>query len=388
MEQDFHSRGSEKTNSGMKHPSAPPGATAHGSACDQCYRRKERCSGSIPCDRCNSSNSTCTYSLGRPLGKPKGRRNNTKLRMQTTQSQACSLATQNTIAEKIPSTLPESNLDTIIFCSATHENPGLSSMPAAHPSPSTMDLSNPDTVGWFQFIFGSSPPPTSLLSSQDISDFTTGIRNFPPPTQGLPDQINDVYTSQGSLSFSPSMFHVPELTMPVPVDGPSNLSRPRREFPVGIIAALHDQQKSISWASIGETLLVAREGLDAVSQYISHLPPLTQPASIPSTIIIASFLILQQALACCMELWTQAAAGFERGKDGESDSLKALYTGDFHMESSENFKHVLDALIRAEVSRGRSILARLQQVAHELRRVGDDKTGLFEIVFGRNIPGN
>jgi hypothetical protein len=40
-------------------------------ACDQCYRCKVRCSGTREaCDRCLQNGSTCTYSLGKPLGKP------------------------------------------------------------------------------------------------------------------------------------------------------------------------------------------------------------------------------------------------------------------------------------------------------------------------------
>lgn len=40
-------------------------------ACDQCYRCKVRCSGTREaCDRCLQNGSICTYSLGKPLGKP------------------------------------------------------------------------------------------------------------------------------------------------------------------------------------------------------------------------------------------------------------------------------------------------------------------------------
>lgn len=40
-------------------------------ACDQCYRCKVRCSGTQEsCDRCLQNSSICTYSLGKPLGKP------------------------------------------------------------------------------------------------------------------------------------------------------------------------------------------------------------------------------------------------------------------------------------------------------------------------------
>jgi hypothetical protein len=47
------------------------GSSALVTACDQCYRCKVRCSGTREaCDRCLQNGSTCTYSLGKPLGKP------------------------------------------------------------------------------------------------------------------------------------------------------------------------------------------------------------------------------------------------------------------------------------------------------------------------------
>jgi len=41
-------------------------------ACDQCYRCKVRCSGAgqNDCERCLQNSNICTYSLGRPVGKP------------------------------------------------------------------------------------------------------------------------------------------------------------------------------------------------------------------------------------------------------------------------------------------------------------------------------
>ncbi|KAF2404532.1 hypothetical protein EJ06DRAFT_526610 [Trichodelitschia bisporula] len=54
-------------------------------ACDQCYRCKVRCSGERPtCERCQRNNSACTYSTGKPLGKPKGSKNKVK-RLKTPQ---------------------------------------------------------------------------------------------------------------------------------------------------------------------------------------------------------------------------------------------------------------------------------------------------------------
>ena len=41
-------------------------------SCDQCYRTKQSCSRGLPsCQRCEGSSTTCTYSFGKFLGKPK-----------------------------------------------------------------------------------------------------------------------------------------------------------------------------------------------------------------------------------------------------------------------------------------------------------------------------
>lgn len=55
----------------LSSPSAPS-QRQQTSACDQCHRRKLRCSRQKPaCERCHFSNLQCTYSLSRPVGRPK-----------------------------------------------------------------------------------------------------------------------------------------------------------------------------------------------------------------------------------------------------------------------------------------------------------------------------
>lgn len=41
------------------------------SACDTCWRKKSRCSGEMPCERCERAGVQCTYSTKRKLGRPK-----------------------------------------------------------------------------------------------------------------------------------------------------------------------------------------------------------------------------------------------------------------------------------------------------------------------------
>nr|WHS04493.1 transcription factor [Phaeosphaeriaceae sp. CF-150626] len=45
------------------------------SSCDNCHRSKIKCTGTNPCSACQGFQSTCTYSRGGRLGRPKGSRN-------------------------------------------------------------------------------------------------------------------------------------------------------------------------------------------------------------------------------------------------------------------------------------------------------------------------
>ncbi|CZT03575.1 uncharacterized protein RAG0_10296 [Rhynchosporium agropyri] len=61
----------EQRPEGDKQSARGRGSSVLVTACDQCYRCKVRCSGQRDaCDRCVRNKNTCTYSLGRPLGKP------------------------------------------------------------------------------------------------------------------------------------------------------------------------------------------------------------------------------------------------------------------------------------------------------------------------------
>lgn len=57
-----------------------------GTACDQCFRCKARCSGDRPvCQRCQSNQSACTYSISKPLKRSKEGRNRASRSLSTGQ---------------------------------------------------------------------------------------------------------------------------------------------------------------------------------------------------------------------------------------------------------------------------------------------------------------
>ena len=50
-------------------------------ACDQCHRCKLRCTRELPhCQRCHKIGSACTFSTGKPIGKPRGSKNRNSIR--------------------------------------------------------------------------------------------------------------------------------------------------------------------------------------------------------------------------------------------------------------------------------------------------------------------
>lgn len=42
------------------------------SSCDGCWKKKCKCTGEMPCDRCRRAGVQCTYSTKRKLGRPRG----------------------------------------------------------------------------------------------------------------------------------------------------------------------------------------------------------------------------------------------------------------------------------------------------------------------------
>jgi hypothetical protein len=74
-------------------------------ACDQCHRCKLKCSRNKPqCQRCESMASPCTYSTGRPLGKPRGstnRRNRKDISPAIDSQKSGRLTRRNSLIDKI-----------------------------------------------------------------------------------------------------------------------------------------------------------------------------------------------------------------------------------------------------------------------------------------------
>ena len=65
-----------ETSGPSKQSNPPENAKLARVACDQCHRCKLRCTRELPCcERCSHLGSPCTFSTGKPIGKPRGRKN-------------------------------------------------------------------------------------------------------------------------------------------------------------------------------------------------------------------------------------------------------------------------------------------------------------------------
>jgi len=85
------------------------GTSVSVTACDQCYRCKVRCSGSREtCDRCLQNGSICTYSLGKPLGKPPKNGRGRALKNKTQPAKRLRCSTDDNDAQVDVFELPES----------------------------------------------------------------------------------------------------------------------------------------------------------------------------------------------------------------------------------------------------------------------------------------
>lgn len=119
---------------------------------------------------------------------------------------------------------------------------------------------------------------------------------------------------------------------------------------LGLISELHDLQQS--FPPVDTALSLARRGLHTVSSYLSCPSCLSRSCNSPS-LFLACVLILQQVFACYLTIRLQGAYLLEKGH-----SLVSI--GDFEIEGEEGRNGVLDAIVRAEMEKGRGIIGGLE----------------------------
>jgi hypothetical protein len=140
---------------------------------------------------------------------------------------------------------------------------------------------------------------------------------------------------------------------------------------LGIISELHTLQ--VSFSPLDTALMLARRGLSTVSSYLSCPSCLNHLGNSPS-LFLACVLILQQVFACYITLRVQGA----KMMTSTSRHDNSISIGEFEVEGEESCNVLLDAIVRAEIERGKGVIGGLEQWAE---RVGDGKEKMAGILL-------
>ncbi|TID16020.1 Copper amine oxidase 1 [Venturia nashicola] len=398
------------------------------SACDQCYRCKVKCTGERPaCERCQSSNSACTYSTGKPLGKPKGSKNKVQRTKMTLDAErqgpvvAPAVAPQLTSPPSAPSRKRPSDGDnspqrkrvlgvgshagnsTAIasFTSPKFNTPEMTSSAisitrlhydrnhnlSVEPVPYYSDLAGQDDS--LSHVLEHSTPTDmenmfpSVGSNLDIDDYwfaqpgsytsgtpsSTTINHLAHPdtiavvpshqTNDVVQRSNDAHTSDMISTSGPRPQPPPCLCDPLSL---------------GIISELYTLQ--LSYLPLDTALLLARRGLSTVSSYLACPSCLNHLSSSPS-LFLACVLILQQVFTCYLTLrmhGTRMLATLSK----QDDTCHRVAIGDFEVEGEESCHALLDAIVRAEMEKGKGVIGGLEQW---MEKVGDGKDKMVSVLL-------
>jgi hypothetical protein len=136
---------------------------------------------------------------------------------------------------------------------------------------------------------------------------------------------------------------------------------------LGIISELQTLQ--VSFSPLDTALLLARRGLTTVSSYLSCPSCLSHLSNSPS-LFLACVLILQQVFACYITLRVQGSKLLNTPETQGSSRCSSVSIGEFEVEGEESCVVLLDAIVRAEMERGKGVIGGLEQWAE---KVGDGK---------------
>jgi hypothetical protein len=253
--------------------------------------------------------------------------------------------------------------------SASHDNALQQVM--EHPTPGKLDNVFPssglnlemDDFQWF-----SATPTATGMDLSTHHETISGVSSSHPsaPPSMVLDQANTSLESCSSLS--PPGYGGPQHGLPCLCDPLS----------LGIISELHTLQ--ISFSPLDTALLLARRGLTTVSSYLSCPSCLNHLGNSPS-LFLACVLILQQVFACYITLRVQGTKSLTSAikNEGRNDGhYTGVSIGEFEVEGEESCNVLLDAIVRAEMERGKGVIGGLEQWAE---KVGEGKEKMAGILL-------
>ncbi|KAE9975515.1 hypothetical protein BLS_002569 [Venturia inaequalis] len=143
---------------------------------------------------------------------------------------------------------------------------------------------------------------------------------------------------------------------------------------LGIISELYTLQ--LSYSPLDTALLLARRGLSTVTSYLACPSCLNHLSSSPS-LFLACVLILQQVFTCYLTLrmhGTSMLAALSK----HDDPSHRVAIGDFEVEGEESCHALLDAIVRAEMEKGKGVIGGLEQW---MDKVGDGKDKMVGLLL-------
>ncbi|QDS70405.1 hypothetical protein FKW77_009396 [Venturia effusa] len=378
--------------------------------------------------QCQSSNSACTYSTGKPLGKPKGSKN----KVQRAKSASETDRQETVPALRIGTTPPSSatnkkrsnddgdwpqlkrvlggglhTIDRRANASSTSPKFDTPDMITSATSTPRLDhvlnrVSSLEPVPYYHNLAGQDDNLDRILEHSTPSEMGT---IFPPVDLTL--EIDDFHWLAQSESYtSPSVAAIDcsAHADAVPVLAPRQLSdgverdnsqlqamMPSSASPqfdkqsqppsclcdplsLGIISELYTLQ--VSYSPLDTALLLARRGLSTVSSYLACPACFHHLSSSPS-LFLACVLILQQVFTCYLTLRMHGTRMLSTLSKQEDPSHRVAI-GDFEVEGEESCHALLDAIVRAEMEKGKGVIGGLEQW---MKKVGDGKDKMVGVLL-------
>lgn len=386
-------------------------------SCDQCHRRRLHCAGEKPsCYHCKRTGQTCTYSTGKPVGKPKGHR---KVKRNSSTEIPPRYSTESTVAQRtLDSTTSDSSpnysdlndvgnssrlkvrpssvitttsfpgtADTIpidqntpvsTFASPSSSSPGIESGSmriTANPSPQ-FQQADMDAVYFTPGLAATSMPPDPILSSganyfgwqatlehpSTTAQMPFGMTSapfLPPPTIMGPQppvlQLPFAYTNHeiSNGSYGPG-----SILMPQWPDQLASSCSSCRQLPKAI-ASLFESHLTFR-GDFDTMLMLVHNNLEIAQNCLACPHCLGSDERHPMTFIM----LLHQALACF-----QRMLSFEVGSDQQGRQFRQAYSDlpPHPLERTGFERETIHMQTSVKLSVVQLELARLQQLAESVR---------------------
>ncbi|KAH8703046.1 hypothetical protein BGW36DRAFT_82182 [Talaromyces proteolyticus] len=374
-------------------------------ACDQCHRCKVACNGERPtCNRCVMNESPCTYSTGKPIGKPKGSKNRNKLEAQRPVTNNISNA---------PSTQTPTNSSSSKRKTTAGASPGAYQLGNHKRQRSSISLPTPTSPDGVMLGLSREPElssgasissvrPIEQLEAQD--GYTAAAYSAPTPeflklhlSSLHPPELEldlsfdrDLDSSQDwSANMANNTQHKNALDPFLPTIEQSSFTTPI----LPLVDGAHDSTETASIKTPAETLQAANQagcGCISTAESLAVIPKLQQYSTRRINLSVDGALRLtrqctsvisnhvdcphharttlsQTCLLTCLMILMQVSAcyAFLRVSldDPECHNLFPVSVGGLHIEDDETRRHVVTTVLDAEIRKALALSTRLETLA-------------------------